>query len=439
MPKPDALVVQYQSFSNDGDYTSAILSGRLFKYSGYDAGRMAILSEDNTALGNWVNVHDPTGKIVAELRIRFPREISLLRNAQATGAQSGEVAVSPGSPPSPYLHFSLKDYSAQDSIPQFSRENTPLSQEAQLMAIARELHRRRAQFIEIAASNVLDQVFLAQFLHRACPDARLVFFSADLLMVREIDNVPFIGSITITPYPLIGLGAVRGPGRFYTSSGSEAYYNAASYTFWDGVTPGPLLQGGRSMADRQHFQPPLWATTIGSDGYYPLAILSLSSSGNPQILPKDLPQKPSPSAPPQKSTLFPSRLWDVLCAIVCFLCALHVAMLWTADYWSPFTRDLAIPDNDQPRRRSMYIHVATTMLFSMAFVVSSPVLCLYFSLKRLSPGAVAVSLGSGFLSLVTLAVGILAVFASVWKTRKHIGWVSVRVPPKGRPARFPRI
>jgi hypothetical protein len=439
-PKNDTLPIHYRSFENNRDYGAKTFSGRLSDVSGYDLGRVTMLVEDNTALGSAtqgdVEASPQDGAPVDALRskvqvIRFPREISLLRNAQVAGAQSGDVAVSSGSPPSPYLRFSLRDYSAQDSVPQFSRENTPLSQEAQLMTIARQLHRLRAQFIELVASNVLDQVFLAQFLHRACPDARLVFFGADVLMVREIDNVPFIGSITITPYPLIGLGAAR---RTYSNSASEAYYNAASYTFWGGAPLEPLLQGYRNLADRNRPQPPLWATAIGSDGYYPLGILSSSSSDHDQILPLT----PSAAPSPGRSTLYPSRLWEVLCALVCLLCALHIVMLWAADYWSPFTRDLAIEGNDQPRRRSMYIHVAAAMLSSMAFIVSLPVLSLWSLLNRLTQGVIHISPWSEFLSAVTLAVGISSVISTIWKTRRHVGWVDVAATPSERPAGFRR-
>src|ERR1700691_732432 len=131
--------------------------------------------------------------------------------------------------PSPFLRFSLKDASAQDSVTQFSRENTPISQEAELMAIGRYLHRSRVQFVAIAATNILDEVFLAQFLHRACPEARLVFIVPDFLMVRQIDDVPFIGSISIGPYSLMDLE--QGPSSL-PNSVSEALYNATSYTFW---------------------------------------------------------------------------------------------------------------------------------------------------------------------------------------------------------------
>jgi hypothetical protein len=195
--------VEYHSFGDHIDFDIEVLVNRLSD-AGYDIGRFALLVEDNTSFGRLISTgHKKKDALV----IRFPREISLLRNAESG---EGASAPGPGAAYSPYLHFSVKDSNAHDSISIFSRENTPLSQEAQLMTIARQLHRYRSQFIGIAASNTLDQVFLAQFLCRACPDATLVFLAPDLVLERDIDNLPFIGSITVTPYPLIGLGKSAG-------------------------------------------------------------------------------------------------------------------------------------------------------------------------------------------------------------------------------------
>jgi hypothetical protein len=424
--------IDYLSFYENGAYDREILL-RNIKSSGYDCTRVAFLIEENTAVANANNNLATAAKddcYRSALKIRYPREISLLRNAQVADDQPSAGGVVS---PTPYLHFSLKDYSAQDSVPQFSRENTPLSQEAQLMTIARQLHRFRSEFIVLVASNPLDQIFLAQFLHRACPDARLVFFGGDLLMEREIDNVPFIGAITITPYSLIGLGqqntALPSPDlpiHIYPESTSVAFYNAASYTFWDASTDAhlPVLKYYRNLfetrADLQH--PSLWATAIGSDGYYPLAILSRCASNTPEMLPtlKDgrlVEQDCSESEEIQHRkitnlTVFPSRTWVMLCLLVSLLCLLHFVFLLVADYWSPFTRDLAIADNDQPRRRSMYINIGVAMLFSMAFVVGYPVLALS---SVVSVNGYAISGGC-----VTVGLGILALASTFQKTRPYI-------------------
>ena len=425
-------------------------------FSGYDACRLALLIEDNTALGNEVARGSEQPRPHKNFKvIRFPKEISLLRNAQ-TADQEGKEPAQSGSAPSPYLHMSLKDFSTGDGVPQFSRENTPLSQEAQLMTIARQLHRYRSQFIGIIASSTLDQIFLAQFLHRSCPDARLLFFGGDLLMVREVDNVPFIGTVTVTPYGLIGLGQRSQPSgrnpaiRAYPNSDSGAYYNAASYTFWNIETdstgypaprPPPRLMGYHGGDISRSF---LWATAIGTDGYYPLAILNSCASDLRGILPafdRKFDALPCQTLMNGKSTdllnlrhtiiIYPSLVWVVLCIVVSLLCLLHGGILVVADYWSPFTRDVAIPDNDQPRRRSMYIHVGMTMLMSMAFVVAYPVIALSWV-----AGASRASLGA---AVATLCCGVFAVITTFWKTNHRNWWAKAPIGPSQWPTVLQRV
>jgi hypothetical protein len=245
-------VIDYHSFGDDSDFDMKALAETLAG-SGYDLRRFALLVEEGTPFGSGLidQVEEAEskgeGRYGPGLVIRFPRDISLLRNAQDDDARSGGVAAFP----SPYLHFSLKDNGAQDSIPLMSRENSPFSQEAQLMTIGRELHRLRAQLIAITATNALDEIFLAQFLRRACPEARLVFLVGDVLAVREIDDAPFIGSLLIAPFPLFGLGrsetagGVARPLRANPSSWSIDYYNALSYTLWRTLAASGLYARGK--------------------------------------------------------------------------------------------------------------------------------------------------------------------------------------------------
>lgn len=456
--------IHFFSFDSHSNYDQDILLKQLAE-SGYDLARVAKLIEDNTALGSIVTSHSapdwwdhwvPGVNYQNVLVLKFPREISLLRNAEVDSNQSSGDSPSAGSLPSPYLHFSMKDSSAQDAVPQFSRDHTPLSQEAQLMTIARQLQRNRIEVALISASDQLDQIFLAEFLHRACPDTRLVFLQSDLLMVREVDNVPFIGSITVGPYSFMGIGRNAKPtnqsnsgspsvpilkansgSRTYTDTSSGAYYNAARFTFWDrSARDIPSLQGYQGpMSDLDSKQPPLWATTIGSDGYYPLGILGPCSSDQPEFVPRiDVKtgkvvkamctdaeemkgyEKPNPLL--KMLTIYPSRLWAVLCILVSVLCLFHTVMLLAADYWSPFTRDLAIFDNDEPHRRSMYIHVATAMLASMAGVLLLPVVALSFT--------VHVDSRSMCEGVGTLCLGMLAVGVAIWRSWQFSGWFKDR-------------
>ena len=415
--------IHYLSFGPDQAYQLDQFIGQL-KGAGMDPAKMALLVEDNTALGNYTL--DKLNSSDLPLVIRFPREISLLRNAEV-GSESNESDLSAaGLPQSPYLHLSLKDSSARDSVPQFSRENTPLSQESQLMTIARQVHRFRAQFIGIVASDVLDELFLAKLLHRMCPDATIVFFQSDLLEVREGDDTPFVGSVSLSPYHLIGMRQDDSPRkRAYTDSTSLAYYNATIATIRD-ITRNERLtlqyyQGHtESGGDHRVIKHPLlWATTVGLDGYYPLGIINTCGSSSPNILPSlyadwsqpvDANGKAQPCGDivarldPELSiaTIYPAQLWTLLCWLVLLVCLCHTAVIWLADPSSPLSRDLAIKDNDQPHRRSMYIQVGTVMLFAMSFMVTFPVISLALMIKvsKLSLATSAATISLGALALI---------------------------------------
>jgi len=433
--------------------------------SGYDTSRISFLIEDGTVYGQTsahtesdaeygqTDAHKPVKPIPCgndAIDIRFPRGISLLRNAH-----KDDDGDEPNIAPSPYLHLSLQDSSSSaDTIPDFAAQ-MPLSQEAQLLAIASQLKRSRTQFVYINASSVLDQIFLAKFLHQAVPDARIVFNGGDLLYEREGDNAPFIGTVTLTPYNLIApvpsdhLGSLRP----FANGDSLAVYNEASYTFWNGGNSPRRLADYRNIfhtQDEPH-HPSLWAVTTGRDGYYPLGIIDACASDNSTILPSfqedgaNAGKCEPPTAEKRASfgkgverrceevayrfRLFPGRWdewfgdsepprvsnpslwWYALCCGICGLCLFHAACLRFPNYWSPFTRDLAVDENDEPKRRSVYIHIGTVVLFCMAIVTAYPV---FPALRFYSPAAQSVCL-----AIFTLLAATTALAISLKKTAKY--------------------
>ncbi len=397
------------------------------------------------------------------LYLRFPRELSLLRNAETSQSSKSDASA----PPTPYLNLSLKDYSADDTVPRFSTVQSPLSIEAQLMAIAHQLQRARTQFILFSASNILDDIFLAQFLHRACPDARLVVFSGgDLLFERDVDNAPYIGSISISPYLLTSLDFGSKVQWLHSSYQAEAIYNAASYTFWDrSIDPSPKLAGyhrypvgnpdsGFPTPAVQFQQIPLWAAVVGSDGYYPLGVLNWCGSDLDAILPTIELRHPHspiitrckeqqtayltnadsgkasltqaggsakqevwryvPESINRNSGISPSLVWMVLDTFILVLCLLHIALLWGAQFWSPFTRDLAVDQNDQPYRRSVNLNIGTSVLAAMAFVTAYPLILVGQYYHLAFPGHLF-----AWLTLIAASAACLSTAVKTWPYRFH--------------------
>jgi len=440
--------------------------------TGYHLNRVAVLSEAGTVFGGNTTKRDLPAQcgggnlrdIREDLReerilsLRFPRELSLLRNAQANQTSKAD----PSAPPTPYLNLSLKDYAADDTVPRFSTNQSPLSIEAQLMAIAHQLQRARSQFIVISASNVLDDIFLAEFLHRACPDARLVILSGgDLLFERDVEDESYIGSISISPYLLSSLDFGNRVQWLHADFQAEEIYNAASYTFWNGDSADPpTLAGYRNYpvadphrqsnsAPRVQFQQiPMWAAVIGADGYYPLAILNWCGSNLPEILPTiarsarsdrsgesfkpklcdateaTRPRKDSsepqnvwnyvPESINQNSGISPSLLWGIITGFILIACVAHIVFLWSADLWSPFTRDLAIDHNDLPHRRSVHLNIGTSVLVAMAFVSSFPLILV----GRFFPLATAGHVLAWATIVVACLAGLLTIIKS-WRYCYH--------------------
>lgn len=457
--------VKYISFSENWRFEEqqVLLS---LACSGYHLNRIAELSEDGTVYGNFgaLSSEPPAdagavdesavkkaktdclaGKDPGEtpLVLRFPRNISLLRNAHP----SGEKQQSPDkSTPTPFLHLSLRDPGTNDSVPQFSPDQMPLSQESQLMSISRLIERARVQFILIQASNVLDAMFLGQFLHRACPEARIVFIGGDLLFGRETENAPYVGTVTFSPYSLLNptgtnVNGKVGALRAFPDSYTESYFNAASYTFWSGVPEDLHLANYRNPlqpADSP-VHASLWATAIGTDGYYPLAIVDDCASDSSNILPTMAAGgdtfRPVICAPSRQVQLTPSQWiasvfrqgdvtrphrhpglsWDVICVCIGLLCFAHTMAVLFPRYWSPLTRDLVVIKGDQPHRRSMYIFIGTVMLFCMAFAAAYPVIPCF---RMIYPDWWS----TGIFSLSIFLVGALALVATFCKMNRFLLW-----------------
>ncbi|WP_172838190.1 hypothetical protein [Terriglobus roseus] len=343
--------------------------------------------------------------------------------------------------------MSLKGDAADDTVERFSKTQTPLSIEAQLMAIANQLRSARTQFVLISASNILDDLFLAEFLHRACPDARLVMSSGgDLLFEREGENASYVGSISISPYLLSSLDSAHRNGWMHSDYHSESIYNAATFAFrGTAAKPGFALSGYSKQAPQTNSNGlskthiPLWASVVGTDSYYPLAVLNWCSSDDTSLLPSISTDKISApkltlcseadalkgnnkgeTQPSNKSLhdsldatseIVPALSWHIFVGFLCFVCIAHTVGLLVADLWSPFSRDLAIDQNDLPNRRAVYINIGGSVLASLSVVTSYPLLRVndYFRVPA-----------SSYWEAIALLLGaVLVVVSTAWKTWRY--------------------
>jgi hypothetical protein len=214
----------------------------------FDAARVAIISEDETAYGR----NDPAHRSAAmipdsdkshkgkcpddALTLHYPRDISALRGAYQTKSLFA-VGTSPQSTDSQKrsLPTDLADPSGkvQDSIHSFGGNQTPLNQEAFLLEMVAALRELNARYILLRSSSTLDQLFLTDFLRRGYPDGRIVIFGSDLMSIRERGSTGLSGTMTLSTYPLFPLErdwteyqSLPAADRIFSSDTSEGTYVA---------------------------------------------------------------------------------------------------------------------------------------------------------------------------------------------------------------------
>lgn len=277
---------------------------------------IAVISEDETAYGG-ESGNEPGTCLGKALWLYYPRDISSLRAAYQTNSiftvagaqQSSDV-------PRSRLPTNLADPEGKkrDSIPSYGGSQTPIAQEAFLLGIANALRVHHSQYVMLRSTNVLDQIFLARYLRRAYPDARIVTDGSDRLFEREPTSMGMEGTLSLSTYPLLE----REPGwigndlfsgqRLFNSDTSEGTYIAFRLLLHsqglseDSAADPCRLQDGEAgllpalppnckqpaiqvpipdygvpswLADTDAARrPPTWLSVLGRDGYWAVAAIN---------------------------------------------------------------------------------------------------------------------------------------------------------------------
>ncbi|HYK62825.1 MAG TPA: hypothetical protein VEV85_25535, partial [Bryobacteraceae bacterium] len=298
----------------------------------WPSGELAWLSEDETAYGLVLpNVTQQDDDHL--LSLRYPRDIARLPNVyqddriQSPSANETSAQEDPNRLSLRNSFDSTNPFVRQDSPEAFSEKLSPASQQAALLAISRALRREQAKYAGIAATDVLDTLFIAGFLRSANRDLRLFTLDSDLLFERENENTPLTGLLSVTTYPLFGRNQhwthaqlTNGiPRRAqFTSRDAEGVYNAARWLLVPYApaqvlrsTTGEVLLEYSRPTEPPIPKPPLWLTVLGRDGNWPLALLDESQVDTPA--PSDL--LLGPPVPTYSGTFNPeppSRGWILL-------------------------------------------------------------------------------------------------------------------------------
>src|ERR1051326_2311827 len=286
--------------------------------------RVAILAESGSRYAS--QIVDFVSKSQAGARIlEYPMEISHLRNAYEDDPELSVLSSAKVSDqPRHGLQIKLRDsHAAEDSMPTFSPELTPASQEAALSNILATISRERIQYVGIIASDVLDSIFLSHLLKQHCPDVRLFIFDSDLLYGNIAQNNAFQGMTMVTSYPLFASNQrwtdswANRKTRQFASGTAEGVYNACIMLLnqrEDQDHQTRLAEYGAPYLKPPLSRPALWLTVVGRDGVWPLTPLDLDAHQPHQ----DPPQKSAkvvPQDPPTRAGIAlpllddPSRGW----------------------------------------------------------------------------------------------------------------------------------
>jgi hypothetical protein len=226
--------------------------------------------------------------------IRFPKDISVLRNAYKEMEGVPTVGGIRG-----ILPFSWHDSSVGgDSIAILSRTNTLQSHYAVLGSIVEDL-RRRTKLVEIVATNVLDALFLSSVIRDGAPGTRILIPDADVLFVRAAREQGLTGVLALTPFPLFGLDSIT-QGRYRTFAGSDAagVFNAAGlYLLHHGGFESEPAGDYSNLRSGNEIVPPMWLAEVTHTGYWPIRRFPGATTDGIETIPLSDPSYVLPDPP----------------------------------------------------------------------------------------------------------------------------------------------
>lgn len=356
------------------DYTQKGLSGK----------RLAVLAESDTAFGEGIAEAVQHGENEA-LVLRFPTEISRIRsayqddpalNALSPGSK-GDAGTQEGVP------LKLKDsHEGAGNVPLFSPDQTTPSQDMVLQNILSTLAREKIDLTGIAATHVVDAIFLSTMIERHCRNVRPFIFDSDVLFLDATPEVSLRGMLQISNYPLLARnqmwtqegGAIKHV-REFPSRYAQGVYNAIQLLF-DG---GDAIEYSRP-GEPSSRTPALWLTTEGADEFWPVALLDAANGGSDAVssLTKKLsrvPAKNTGGIPVEFEP--PAKLWTLALTFVCLWALLHAGAFayhnifaGTSNWMSIFWFDPEETSNNRAKRLSLALATVCLLLIVIMLAIA---------------------------------------------------------------------
>jgi hypothetical protein len=442
------LETDYQKQAVLFDYTANI-SPRQF----------AFLEEDETAYGarRLFELDGARRKPGAgePLILPYPRGIARIRNL--SGQLPNLSTLNPQMAVYPTLPLDLRD-AGQDSIPSFGQQ-TPVSQEAVLIALASTLRRERVRYVGIIATDPLDALFLSRSVRALAPSVRIILFHTDLLFARAAQAWGLSGILAVSSYPLIARNQSQvSPNKRtqFSSESAEGEYNAfrRMLLLSTGQAPTVAAPADTSKSDpwcesafdasnpkaadylldysspfagdhpehsNVEHRPYVWINVLGSDAWWPIEALPPAL---PAVLPSPLLFGPAPAAHSREHFRAENapHLWIVFFWLIWAACVTHVSLTYFMNhsYRSNWWKHASLrvfgwgfkPELEMQRRGMLAfasLAVAAVCLFlGLAVKVSA----------REGPPSPPFTLESLFEVVFAFALGAAAIAEGVWAARK---------------------
>jgi hypothetical protein len=399
-----------KTLHDDGDAENFLLNFLQQRGLTVNGGNVAILQEDETRYGSSLDSPEaqfncPThATTLPNVRyIKFPRELSRLRNASADNF--GGTPLVPGQPetlPSDGISWHWKDVSkGEDSVPSFSAQQESLSQQAVLLSISDMIRQENIKYLGIAATDIFDILFLSKFLKIAAPNTRLFVLDADVLMVRtSSEGKELDGTLAVTTYPLFARNGdwtqdvdpndrANGKTRrrqssvdIFPSRVAEGVYNAVLFELDPGNKKAreyinPLATGPATN------RPPIWLTMVGRNGFWPVSLRE-----NAGVKEQPAPT-PDPSVllatdshdrltfdPPDGATLLLE--WILLAWSFIHLLSMRCAIPGSHAWFRQCQIRSRANDRDYAQHQMYYLLCGTLAMSAMLFLIAIP----YAALSR---------------------------------------------------------
>ena len=223
----------------------------------------------------------------------FPLNISSIRTAPQNSSGSSPV-ISFLQNPRTLTPVLVPDNRAAGSSLSFGGEQDKPSAELVMSNLLSTIASKRVRYVGIAATDLLDTIYLAKQVHENCPDTTIFCFWNSLLFLAPDVSRELSGMLVVGTYPLStsnqDLTFSNSQSRFGISLHENRKYHQFSSDEGEGVFNGtlalldhpelmldydvPLLKSGEKeklTAVERH--PPIWVEAVGNDGLVPITTL----------------------------------------------------------------------------------------------------------------------------------------------------------------------